>query len=328
MKNILIAILDGVMDASLAITMDTLITAQRLQDRSLNSPTVRICTVGYKKSIITGLGFRLRVDFTFAEISKIDFLPDWLIIPGAGLTSDTEIDRKICEPAVLRLSMLIKILDRSGVKIASSCSSVFLMADAGLLNGRKATTSWWLADLFRSRFPAVFLDDTKMLVRDGPYLSAGAAFAQLDLVLAIITEVMGHVIAHLCSRYLLIDKRISQARYMMQTHSSHSDPIVLRAELWIDTHLSEPINISRLANEMAVSNKTLARHILLATGQPTIKLIQRRRAIRASHLIETTSISLDAIASQVGYQDSTALRKILKREFGLTPSAMRYGSTD
>jgi len=323
MKTILILALDGVMDSSLAITLDTLKAGQAFLARASQPHKVRVVAVGHKNLVLTGGGLRLSTDSTFREILESGVKPDWVIVPGCGLVGDGEITARLARKDAIDVIRLLQIISTGAVKIAASCSSVFLLAQAGLLTGRHATTTWWLAHIFRSRFPNIKLDETKMLVRDGPYLTAGAAYSQLDLVLAIVADAMGSSIAHLCSRYLLIDQRPSQARYMIQTHIKDIDPTVIAAERWIDENLSSPISVAALSSELAVSTKTLSRRIVSATGVSPIKFIQRRRLMRASHLIETTSLSIEAIAAQVGYQDGTALRKLVKREFGTTPSAMR-----
>lgn len=323
MKTILVLALDGVMDSSLAITLDTFRAGQAFLGRTGKPANIQVITAGYKKHVSTGGGLRLRVDSLFREIAASGVKPDWVIVPGSGMVGDTEITARCAKKDVIELMRLLQALNDRSVRIGASCSSVFFLAQAGLLNGRRATTTWWLAHLFRSRFPDTTLDETRMLVRDGPYMTAGAAFSQLDLALAIVADTMGTAVAHLCSRYMLIDQRSSQARYMMPTHIHEIDPTVIAAERWIDAHLAAPISVASLSSELAVSPKTLSRRIVAATGVSPIKFIQRRRLLCASHLIETTSMSIEAIAAKVGYQDGTALRKLVKREFGTTPSAMR-----
>ena len=110
---------------------------------------------------------------------------------------------------------------------------------------------------------------------------------------------------------------------MIQEHIRSTDPVVVAAERWIDANLSSPISVTALSAQLAVSPKTLARRIEEATGVSPVKLIQRRRLMRAAHLIETTTLSVEAIAAKVGYQDGTSLRKLVKREFGTTPGALR-----
>lgn len=322
MKTILVLALEGVMDSSLAITLDTIRAGQAFLSGARKPGRVRLLVAGYRKSIRTGGGLRLTADLTFAEVIERAPWPEWIVIPGLGLVSDEAIGARLQKKDALAAMELLRLAPHA-VRIGASCSSVFLLADAGLLSGRNVTMTWWLAHLFRARHPDVRLDETKMLLRDGPYLTAGSAYSQLDLMLAIVADTMGTSVAHLCARYLIIDQRPSQARYMIQAHVRHVDPTVIAAERWIDAHLSGPICIADLAAELAVSPKTLARRIEAATGVSPVKFLQRRRLLQASHLIETTTMSIEAIAARVGYQDGTALRKLIRREFGTTPAALR-----
>lgn len=320
MKTILVLALDGLMDSSLAITLDTLRAGQTfLSDGGKRKP-VRVVVAGHKKTVRTGGGLRLTPDLRFAEAHKIQ--SDWIVVPGLGLVSEAAIAARVLQKDAQAAMDLLRHVPDS-VRIAASCSSVFLLAQTGLLGARHVTMTWWLARIFRARHPDVHLDETRMLVRDGRFLTAGSAYSQLDLTLAIVTDAMGPAVAHLCSRYLLIDQRPSQARYMIHAHMQHVDPTVVAAERWIDAHLAEPISITELAAELSVSPKTLSRRIKAATGGSPVKFIQQRRLLRASHLIETTTRSIEAVAAEVGYQDGTALRKLVKREFGTTPAALR-----
>ncbi|HEY0847267.1 MAG TPA: helix-turn-helix domain-containing protein [Noviherbaspirillum sp.] len=322
MKTILVLALEGVMDSSLTITLDTLRAGQQLQSGGGKPGRVRILVAGYRKTVRTGGGLRLDADLVFADVVKGVIRPDWILVPGLGLVSDKAIAARFLRKDAVAATALLRRAPASA-RIGAACSSVFLLAETGLLAQRHVTMTWWLAHVFRERYPDVRLDETKMLVRDGPFLTAGSAYAALDMALAIVADTMGSAIAHQCSRYLLIDRRPSQARYMAPTHMQHADPTVIAAERWIDDHLSEPISIAVLAAALAVTPRTLARRIGAATGLSPVKLVQRRRLLQASHLIETTSMSIEAIAAEVGYQDGTALRKLVRREFGTTPAALR-----
>lgn len=318
MKTVLVLALDGVMDSSLTITLDTLRTARTFLAQSGRPEALRILLAGHGKYVRTGGGMRVAADVRVADGPRAD----WIVVPGLGLVSDAEIDARLSRRDAQGAMRLLCGAGK-GVRIGGSCSAVFLLARAGLLEGRHATMTWWLAHLFRARHPDVLLDESRMLVRDGPYLTAGSAFAQLDLVLAVVADVAGQRIADLCARYLLIDQRPSQARYMMASHVRHSDPTVVAAERWIDAHLREPISIAAMAAALAVSPKTLGRRVEAATGLTPLKLVQRRRLLQASHLLETTGLAVEEVAARVGYQDGTALRKLVKREFGMTPGALR-----
>lgn len=323
MQTILILALEGVMDSSLAITLDTLKAGAAFLAGKDRKDQIRVLTAGYKKYIQTGSGLRLTTDMTFKEVTASPLKPNWVIVPGAGLMSDEQITSRFAQKDAVEVMRLLQEFSQAKVKIGVSCSSVFFLAEAGLLTNRTATMTWWLAQIFRTRYPDVKLDESKMLVRDGQFLTAGSAFSQLDLALAIVTDTMGASVAHLCSRYLLIDQRPSQARYMIPTHIRHLDATVVAAERWIDEHLSIPVSVKALSSELAMSSKTLSRRIHSATGVSPVKFIQRRKLMHAVNLIETTAMSIDAIAEKIGYQDGTALRKLVKREFGTTPGGLR-----
>lgn len=323
MKTLLILALDGVMDSSLAITLDVFKAARTFAAGVNKAADVRILVAGHQRVVRTGGNLRLHVDVTFASVRQGLSTPSWIVVPGLGLLTDAAITARLAKKDALEAMRLLQHMDGGASQIGASCSAVFLLAQAGLLDGRHATMTWWLAHIFRDRHPQVHLDETRMLVRDGRLLTGGSAFSQLDLALAIVADAMGEAVAHLCSRYLLIDSRASQARYMMPTRMQHRDPTVVAAERWIDAHLAGSISVVALSRHLAVSPKTLSRRIGAATGVSPIKFIQRRRLLHASHLLETTSMSIDAIAAKVGYQDATALRKLVRREFDTTPAALR-----
>ncbi|SFV15886.1 GlxA family transcriptional regulator [Pseudoduganella namucuonensis] len=320
MKTVTVLVLDGMFDSSLSITLDTLRAAQSIAARG-GAPQVRVRTIAAKACVTTGAGLRLKADLQIKAAKQAE--SDWIIVPGLGYRSDRELGECFARGDTRRAMSWLAAEGAGKAKIAASCSAAFLLAQAGLLNGRKATTAWWLAPAFRARYPDVTLDEARILVRDGPCLTAGAALSQLDLMLAIVSDVLGESVAHLCSRYLLIDQRSSQARYMMRDRLEHVDQTVVAAERWIDAHLARPMTVTALSSELALSPKTLARRIEAATGVSPIKFIQRRRLSHAAHLLETTALSIEAVAARVGYQDSTALRKLIKREFGVTPSTLR-----
>jgi transcriptional regulator GlxA family with amidase domain len=322
MRTLLILALDGLMDSSLAITLDTLRAASAFRERTGRRGALQWQVAGWRRGVRTAGGLRLDADVTFREVLERPSRAEWIVIPGLGMTADAAIGARLRQRDALAAIELLQ-QRRLAKRVAASCSSVFLLAEAGLLAGRAATTTWWLARAFRERYPDVCLDESRMVVSDGPFLTAGAAFAQLDLVLAVITATMGAEVAHLCSRYMLIDRRASQARYMIPSHVRHVDETLLAAERWIDEHLAGPITIAGLAAAVAVSPKTLSRRIAAATGLSPVRFLQRRRVMEAVHLIETTAMSVEAVAASVGYQDSTALRKIIRRELGTTPSALR-----
>ena len=142
-------------------------------------------------------------------------------------------------------------------------------------------------------------------------------------MLAVLGDLVGVRVADLCARYLLIDRRPSQARYMVAAHVSRHEPAVAAAERWIDGHLAEPMTVRALSKAMALGEKTFSRKVQAATGLSPIKLIQRRRLMMAMHLIETTKASIEEVAARVGYRDSTTLRRLVRRDLGTSPTGLR-----
>jgi transcriptional regulator GlxA family with amidase domain len=319
MKTVWVLALEGVLDSSLAITLDLLRVAQGMLAQSKSPLAFQFRVLGATKTVRTGGGLVLHADATFARASGA---PDWVVVPALGEFGSKLHAHLEARDAVHARRLLCTLAERK-CHIAASCASVFLLASAGLLDGRGATTTWWLADEFRSRFPAVDLDERRMVVREGRLLTAGSAFAQLDLMLALLTEIAGARIAEACARYMVIDRRPSQARYMMAAHARRHDPVVARAERWIDEHLAHGVSVTALAKQLAVSEKTLSRRVQAATGLSPIRFMQRRRVLMATHLIETTKLPIEEVASRVGYRDSAALRRLIRRELDTRPSALR-----
>jgi transcriptional regulator GlxA family with amidase domain len=325
MPTIVVLSLEGMLDSSFAITLDTLRSAETFHARTHSHSSLEVLTAGYSESLATAAGLRLFPDLTFEQLESGAVTPDWVILPALGLSSEEAIAERLQRDDAQAAIRLFHALPEE-TTIATSCSSVFLLAATGLLDGRHVTTTWWLAHLFRRLYPAVRLDESRMLVRDGRYLTAGSTYSQLDLMLNVVAETHGAAVADLCARYLNIDERPSQARYMVRTHSEHLDVTVIAAERWIDQNLGGPIEIGTVAREVGVSPRTLARRITAATGLTPLQFIQRRRLLYATHMLETTSSSIDEVAAAVGYKDATPLRKLIKREFGVTPTALRAKS--
>lgn len=323
MKTFLVLATEGILDSGLAITLDILRTANFLIERNHETQSFRIITAGHRKRVRTGAGLELTCDYTFQQLLRAEVEADWVLLPGSGKKLLPELEASLNSKEVLQVMAVLKHYAEQGSCLSVSCASTFMLAEAGLMTGRTATTSWWLATAFRQRYPDVILDEAKMLVRDGNFLTAGAVFSQMDVVLDIVAEVVGSNIAYLCSRYLLIEQRSSQARFMIPTQNQHLDPIVIAAEKWIDKNIARPLTVQELASQFAVSTKTLSRKIQEATGDSPIKFIQRRKLMRAVHLLESTNLSIELVAERVGYQNGTMLRHLVKRELGVLPGGIR-----
>jgi transcriptional regulator GlxA family with amidase domain len=202
-----------------------------------------------------------------------------------------------------------------GANIAAACIGTFVLAESGLLAGRQATTSWWLAPMFHQRYPEVALDESRMLVRSGPYLTGGAALSHMDLALALV-RLASPELAAITGRYLVVDERPSQSTYAMADHLAHADPVVQGFERWARARLDQGFSLADAADTLATSKRTLARRLDAVLGKSPLSYFQDLRVEQAVHLLKTSPHSLDRIAESVGYADGVTLGVLLRKRLG------------
>jgi transcriptional regulator GlxA family with amidase domain len=202
-----------------------------------------------------------------------------------------------------------------GARIAAACIGGFVLAESGLLDGHDATVSWWLGPMFRERYPRVRLDESRMLVVSGDFVTTGAAIAHMDLALWLVRQVSPELAA-VTARYLIVDARPSQAPYVIPDHLAHNDPMVARFERWARGHLSDGFALNAAAAALSTSPRTLQRRIEAVLGKSPLGYFQDLRVERAVHLLKTSRSDLETIASQVGYSDAVTLRALLRRKLG------------
>ena len=218
-------------------------------------------------------------------------------------------------------NLIARTRDR-GTTIASACTGTFLLAEAGILDGVRATTTWWLSPAFRTRYPRVHLDHSQMVITNEGITTAGAAFGLVDLALAIV-RASSPALADLVARYLVVDERPSQSAYTIPSALAQSDPTVAAFECWIREHLAEPVSIADAAKAIGVSERTLQRSVQRTIGTSPIRFVQDLRIERARHLLRTTDLSVEIISRKVGYEHAHTLRVLLRERTGKTASALR-----
>jgi len=201
------------------------------------------------------------------------------------------------------------------VRIAAACVSTFVLAESGLLDRREATTSWWLAPLFRERYPTIRLNEARMIVPSGRMLTAGAALSHIDMALWVIRQVSPEL-ASMTARYLIVDNRPLQSTYAIADHLQHRDPLVERFERWSRDHLADGFSLDAAAAALSVNKRTLARRITQVLGKGPLSYVQDLRVERAIHLIRTSDKTIDDIAALVGYADGVTLRSLMRRKTG------------
>lgn len=321
MRDIVVLVLPGVLDAALALLVEVLDAGTRVRVARGMRPAYRVTTRGAHQRIVrTGLGQDFRTDGALASFRG---RADVVVVTGQNLVDPDALIRDVRSPGRARLSRWLARVADDGARICAACTGVFHVAQAGLLDGHSATTTWFLAPRFRAEFPAVELHEHSTLVRDRRRWTAGAALSMTDLALALVSDLAGRAVERDVARYLLLERHPTQARYMMATHFAAQDPTVARAEAWVRGHLERPLRVPALARAMGLSERTLARRLAAATGLSPIRFVQRVRAEQAAHLLETSTGSVDEIARRVGYGDASSLRRILARELELNARSLR-----
>lgn len=245
------------------------------------------------------------------------------IVPGLGMDSPSAVAGRLAsDDARCAIDSLRRHVARGGA-VAASCSAVFLLQAAGLLRGRRVTTSWWLAPELRRIEPQCVVDADRMVCTDGPVSTGGAALAQADLMLHLLRARFGTALADAVGKVLLLDARQAQAPFVVPMMMSNGNELVRRLTQCIESSLPNPLSVAALAEVFAMSQRTLARHVRAATGQSALALVQSVRLNRARMLIETSRMSIAQIAHHVGYDDATALRRLMRKTAGATPSKFR-----
>jgi transcriptional regulator GlxA family with amidase domain len=304
-------VLDGAFDLGLAALTDTLTTANELAATLADAPPpIELTLVGVRRRVRTAHGLVVPVK------AAADVLPpDIALVPALGAKMPGTLVPRLARPDVRDAVATLRRWSAAGTTTGAACTGTFVLAESALLDGQRATTSWWLAPLFRQRYPRVTLDESRMLVNSGGFTTAGAALAHLDLALGVVRG-RSPALAALAARYLLVEARGSQAEFVIPDHLAHADPVVERFESWARRNLSSGFSLSDAALAVGASERTLARRLRSVLGKSPLSYFQDLRIERAVHLLRTGSDSVDRIAAQIGYADGVTLRTLLRRRLG------------
>jgi transcriptional regulator GlxA family with amidase domain len=309
--RICVLALEGVFDTGLAVAIDAFATANELaQSNGMAATRFEVSIVGVRRKVKTGQG--LSVPTVMADrIGR----PDAVFVPALGAKAPAALAEALARPDVRDAGELIRGWAAQKALIAAACTSTFLIAETSLLDGQRATTTWWLAPMFRERYPNVQLDESRMLIESSRFLTAGAALAHLDAALWIVRQ-RSPALAALSARYLVVDPRPSQAPFIIPDHLAHEDPIVEKFERWARAHLARGFSLRGAAKAAGTSERTLARRLARVLGKPPLAYFQDLRVEHAVHLLQSSSDSIEQIASKVGYADGVTLRSLLRKKIG------------
>jgi transcriptional regulator GlxA family with amidase domain len=244
---------------------------------------------------------------------------DLIFVPTTGLSIDDVVERNA--PVVPWL----KRWHKRGAAIAGVCSGVGLVAATGMLDGKRATTHWGLAERFREKYPKVKWMPELMVTEDRGFYCGGGVHAALDLSLYLVEKFCGHDVAMESSKALLIETpRAWQAGFaVVPLKTEHNDEAISAAQDWLHQNFQHPFPLEAPARRVGMSLRNFVRRFKEATGDSPLIYLQKLRIAAAKRLLENNHRTMQEISDAVGYQDVAFFRSLFQRHTGVSPSAYR-----
>lgn len=210
-------------------------------------------------------------------------------------------------------------------RVASVCTGAFLLAAAGMLDGRRAATHWMYCSKLAQRFPAVHVEPDPIFVRDGPVWTSAGVTAGIDLALALVEEDLGHSVALAVARYLVLflKRPGGQAQFSAALALQAAEGKFGALHEWINDHLADDLSLSVLADQAGMSERSFSRHYAEATGQTPARAIERLRVEAARRLLLESRLPIKRIAQQCGFGSEETLRRSFLRLLEVTPQDYR-----
>jgi transcriptional regulator GlxA family with amidase domain len=272
---------------------------------------LRICALE-SNPFPTSVGFKIHTDHGLAALRHADvvIMPTWRIMQAP--------------PAPLLDAL--RAAHRRGATIVGLCLGSFVLAAAGLLDGRRATTHWHWAPAFAERFPAVDLDPTVLYVDEGRVVTSAGIAASLDCCLHLLRRWCGAEVANRVARRLVLapHRRGGQAQFIEQPlPPPGADARVQNLLNWLLAHIDQRHELDALAKRVAMSRRTFTRQFQKETGTSVLQWLTHQRLTLAGRLLETTDRPVESIASDAGFGSALSLRQHFAARYGVTPAAYR-----
>lgn len=310
LKNVAAVLLDGVNPFELGVVCEVF-GVDRSDDGlpvydfavvSADGPTVR-----------SNSGFALQVEHGLERLETAD-----LITVPAG---SSYVSRRF--PPEL-LDALRRAVDR-GARVLSVCSGVFVLAAAGLLDGRRAASHWKHAEELTRQYPHLTVEPDVLYVDEDPVITSAGTAAGIDACLHLVRKEQGPEVANKIARRMVVPphREGGQAQYIERPLPRTGVDTVAEVLVWMERHLDEEVTVEQLADRAHMSPRTFARRFQQETGTTPYRWILRQRVLLAQHLLEATDETVDAIAGRTGFGNAAALRHHFVRAVGTTPQAYR-----
>jgi len=309
---------NGCLGAGFVGSVDMLKLSGDMISRDGGAPPFKVSTASVDgESFEDCGGRRLSVEKSVAAIAASTAI----IVPGY-LSDDG--DRFLSTPSVAALASWLRRQYALGALACGSCSGVFLLGEAGLLDGRRCTTTWWRHDELKSRYPRADAIWGAPLIEDRRLVTAAGPLSWIDLCLHVIRALCGADAAKRAADFAVVDTAPStRSVYVPPGHLAASNPFLLEAEHAVRQNGEDIVTVRDLARALATSERTLSRRLKQASGESPKQFIDRVRFETARTLLETTACSLKQLAASSGYSDPASFRRAFYRHSGMTPGAYR-----
>lgn len=262
-----------------------------------------------------------------------------LFVPSKGVADLTQVDGVVAVAAYAydkeslftylqqakALNGIISQVASRGHLVASHCVGTFSLAEAGILEGKRATTCWWMKEVFARRYPQVETVMDELVVQSDNIITAGATTAFSSMMMKLTEEMVSTEFANGLSKVLLLDRqRLAQKAFINPAMViGHRDSLITEVQLWMRRHYTESVSLEQLCDRFAVTKRTLIRRFKAATGQTPLVYLQQLRIEKAKNLLEATDQSIERIVEQVGYDDPASFRRLFVSHTQLTPKVYR-----
>ncbi|SDL04953.1 GlxA family transcriptional regulator [Aliiruegeria lutimaris] len=291
------------------------LTGEPVRSREMQPRIVGVTT----DPIRTTLRVPLVPDSTFADRAQMDVV----IVPDLFLEPDPDLTDRWPEA-----TEWLKDQRRQGAIICSVCTGALMLAQAGFLDGREATTHWSASALFKTHYPGVDLRSERVLVPSGPehdIVTSGGSASWTDLSLYLIARFCGEEEArHIAKIFMFGDRSQGQLPFAtMVRPRQHTDAAISECQQWIAENYEVANPVAEMTARSGLTERTFKRRFRTSTGYTPIDYVQSLRVEEAKHLLETTNTPVDDISEQVGYEDSGSFRRLFKRQVGVPPQQYR-----
>lgn len=279
-------------------------------------PPFKVQLVGLtKETLISGGLYTIHSDKVLSEVETTDLV----VIPAIDgeMQSALEANKDFVP--------WIEKQYKAGAEVASLCMGAFLLAQTGLLNGKKCATHWLAENDFRKMFPEVQLSAERVITDEKGIYSSGGAYSYLNLVLYLIEKYVGRQMSILCAKVFAIEiDRESQSPFMIFSgQKDHEDEPILKAQEYIENNFHDKITVDQLASMFALGRRNLERRFKKATSNTLVEYIQRVKIEAAKMSLETSRENITEVMYKVGYTDTKAFRTTFRKITGLSPIEYR-----